>query len=123
MSRILTALLAVSLLTGCSLLQQLGGVAFTGATLADEEIRGFSGLVTPITGTATNPDGTTRVIELGCILAVAVQSEPEPRKVLLRDDAHLALCKRLAVEVNSAITINGQADATGLITPSRVNLR
>lgn len=123
MSRILTALLAVSLLTGCSVLSQLGAVIGTRATLADAEIKGFSGLVTPITGTATNPDGTTRVIELGCIIAVAVQGEKDLRQVLIKDEKHAALCKTLAEEVNSAITINGQADATGMITPTRVNLR
>lgn len=115
-------ILSTILLSGCSILRQLGTVIGPNASLADAEVTGFSGLVTPITDEIENPDGTTRVLELGCRVAMAVRGEEQLRQILLTGK-FADLCKTLATEVNSAITVNGQADGTGLFTPTRVNVK
>lgn len=122
-SILLSTLITLSIfLSGCSTLRRLGTVIGPNASLADAEIRGVSGPVTPLTATTTNPDGTTRIIELGCLVAVALQGEQQPHQVELTGE-FADMCKVLAAEINSQITINGQADAFGVFKPTRVNVK
>lgn len=113
---------ATTFLSGCSILRQLGTAIGPNVSLADAEVRGVSGPVTPLTGTITNPDGTTRIIELGCLVAVALQGEQQLRQVELTGK-FADMCKVLATEINSQITVNGQADAFGVLKPTRVNVK
>lgn len=120
MSRILTALLAVSLLTGCG--GSLGGLSrilFTGVSAADLDMKGIveaecADLKSAPLGVV--PEG----VDVGGILPAALLGEEAPRWLLFLGAEMKKKCDDL--ELNSRIRFAGIPDEHGVIHVSDVDV-